>query len=207
MKTIKNRIPEINISISNPKRLNYDFNTVYQDESYIGKISLTINSENDYSPIIKLKVQDKVKRMNGEIQIIPHYLKRDLLYQTIKQHEIEIEKHYTFDQIKKSYNSGFSDGIGVSNRGDIRHNKSLNDLIGMSLNDILNDKDKYYNFDIDQEDLKILYIHTGLKMEAWKFSYWVRQTKEAYAEYINKNIGDKSFSQWVNGQIIALQTI
>ena len=67
------------------------------------------------------------------------------------------------------------------------------------------------NFDIDIDDLKILFIHTRDAYKGMSFDKWVIEAKTAYKEYHARNTNDlqkygtpKTFSQWVNGQIISL---
>lgn len=60
------------------------------------------------------------------------------------------------------------------------------------------------NFTIDQNDLKTLFIHTKFAYNGLTFSQWVGEIKESYSDYFNKAKKIKTFSEWINGQIIAL---
>ena len=70
-------------------------------------------------------------------------------------------------------------------------------------------KNQIINFEIDLEDLKALFLHTK---DAYKknitFNIWVDNCQANYEQYFERQIQlnetPKSFSQWVNGQIIAL---
>ena len=70
---------------------------------------------------------------------------------------------------------------------------------------------KNLNFEIENDDLKILYLHTCDAYKLMSFDKWIIESKNAYKEYYNRNLNDlqkygtpKTFSQWVNGQIISL---
>lgn len=67
------------------------------------------------------------------------------------------------------------------------------------------------NFTIDAQDLKVLYLHTRDAYKGMSFDKWVIEAKNAYKDYHNRNLNNlqkygapKTFSQWVNGQIISL---
>ena len=67
------------------------------------------------------------------------------------------------------------------------------------------------NFDIDKEDLKILFIHVRDAYKGISYDKFVIEAKNSYKDYHNRNLNNlqkygkpKTFSQWVNGQIIAL---
>ena len=67
------------------------------------------------------------------------------------------------------------------------------------------------NFEIDNNDLDILYLHTMDAYNGMSLDKWVIEIKIAYKEYYNRNLNNsqrygtpKTFSQWVNGQIISL---
>lgn len=62
---------------------------------------------------------------------------------------------------------------------------------------------KNIDFTIDQDDLKCLFIHTTNAYKGLYFNKWVEETKKAYSEYAKRD-DPKTFSQWINGQIIAL---
>jgi hypothetical protein len=64
------------------------------------------------------------------------------------------------------------------------------------------------NFIIDKEDLKCLFIACKLDVSFEKF---VKDCEDGYSDYFKRNLENlekygkpKTFSQWVNGQIIAL---
>lgn len=67
------------------------------------------------------------------------------------------------------------------------------------------------NFTIDAEDLKFMYSHTKHAYNGVSIDKWVIEVKNSYKEYFNRNLNDlqkygtpKTFSQWVNAQIISL---
>ena len=60
------------------------------------------------------------------------------------------------------------------------------------------------NFQIDKEDLQILYLHTKQAYGNIGFNVWVVECKKGYQEYLINRENPKSFTQWVNAQIIAL---
>lgn len=67
------------------------------------------------------------------------------------------------------------------------------------------------NFEIDLADLKILYSITKEAYQKMSFNDWVIEAKNVYKDYHNRNLNNlqkygtpKTFSQWVNGQIISL---
>ena len=60
------------------------------------------------------------------------------------------------------------------------------------------------DFKIDNEDLKALYAHTRHAYKNMSFNNWVLQVKNDYDNYAMRSTYCKTFSQWVNGQIIAL---
>ncbi len=55
-----------------------------------------------------------------------------------------------------------------------------------------------------QEDLKILFLHTSHAYPNMIFSQWVEEIKKSYTSFAEGKENPKTFSQWVNGQIIAL---
>jgi hypothetical protein len=70
---------------------------------------------------------------------------------------------------------------------------------------------KAINFTIENEDLKALFVACRSVYVGYTFERFVEVTKHAYSVYFERNIGDiikygepKTFSKWVNGQVIAL---
>lgn len=66
-------------------------------------------------------------------------------------------------------------------------------------------------FTIDVQDLKVLYLHTRDAYKGMSLDKWVIEVKDSYKDYHNRNLNNlqkygtpKTFSQWVNGQIISL---
>lgn len=64
------------------------------------------------------------------------------------------------------------------------------------------------DFTIDQDDLKCLFIACRLKVT---FATFEKDCRDSYRAYYSRNINNverygapKTFSQWVNGQILAL---
>lgn len=62
------------------------------------------------------------------------------------------------------------------------------------------------DFTIDQQDLKILFVHTKEAYRGYTFERWCNEIKKAYISFIKYKVNPKTFSQWVNGQIIYLTT-
>lgn len=60
------------------------------------------------------------------------------------------------------------------------------------------------NLNIENGDLKTLFIHTRHAYGNMTFDNWVLQCKNDYDKYVMGSTYCKTFSQWVNGQIIAL---
>jgi hypothetical protein len=60
------------------------------------------------------------------------------------------------------------------------------------------------NFKIEQEDLKVLFLHTKHAYGNMTFDEWVEDVKDAYKDFIKDKEDPKTFSEWVNGQIIWL---
>ena len=68
------------------------------------------------------------------------------------------------------------------------------------------------NLQIDDQDLRILFLKsTNTKFSKEGFQTFVKECEEAYSEYYERNIKNldkygtpKTYSQWVNGQIIFL---
>ena len=64
---------------------------------------------------------------------------------------------------------------------------------------------------ISQQDLKILFVKVQHAYKGYTFEKFVTEAKQSYADYhrrntenINKYGKPKTFSQWVNAQIIAI---
>jgi len=60
------------------------------------------------------------------------------------------------------------------------------------------------NLEIEQEDLKALFAHTKHAYGNLSFIQWCDEVKKSYISFIKGKENPKTFSQWVNGQIIAL---
>ena len=60
------------------------------------------------------------------------------------------------------------------------------------------------DFTIAPDDLKVLFAHTKYAYGNMTFTQWCDDVKKAYANFIKGKENPKTFSQWVNGQIIAL---
>lgn len=56
----------------------------------------------------------------------------------------------------------------------------------------------------DLEDLKVLFVHTKEAYGKTTFNEWMKETKEAYDSFAKGKENVKTFSQWINGQILAL---
>lgn len=71
------------------------------------------------------------------------------------------------------------------------------------------------DFTIDSQDLRILFLKTdNINFSKKGFETFVEECKKGYYEYYNRNINNlekygnpKTYSQWVNGSIIALDYI
>lgn len=61
------------------------------------------------------------------------------------------------------------------------------------------------NIQANTEDLQVLFLHTK---EAYNskitFEKWCEISEDAYLNFIKGKENTKTYSQWVNGQIIAL---
>ena len=66
-----------------------------------------------------------------------------------------------------------------------------------------------FDYTIDNEDLQVLFLHTRDAYQGYTFEQWKRECKKAYTEFAiaknNKGQDVPTYSQWVNGSIIALQ--
>tara|TARA_R110000796_G_scaffold239857_1_gene360668 strand:- start:2 stop:193 length:192 start_codon:yes stop_codon:yes gene_type:complete len=60
------------------------------------------------------------------------------------------------------------------------------------------------DYTIDQEDLQALFINTRFAYGSMSFEEWTVECKEAYATFIGGRETPLTFSQWVNGQILAI---
>lgn len=60
--------------------------------------------------------------------------------------------------------------------------------------------------EIDQEDLKVLFAHTKHAYGNITFEKWCQVVKESYLKFIKGKENPKTYSQWINGQIIYLTT-
>lgn len=65
------------------------------------------------------------------------------------------------------------------------------------------------NLKIDQEDLKVYFIHSKEAYPGMSFKNWCKDCEKAYLEYFNNkemyNRKRYTYSQWVNDGIIILQ--
>jgi hypothetical protein len=67
-------------------------------------------------------------------------------------------------------------------------------------------------FEIDDQDLRILFLKTSTTEFSTKgFKLFIEECEQSYLDYFNRNINNlsrygepKTYSQWVNGQIIVL---
>ena len=65
---------------------------------------------------------------------------------------------------------------------------------------------------IENQDLRILFLKTSTTSFSLKgFNDFIKECEDAYLDYFNRNINNlekygnpKTYSQWVNGQIISL---
>lgn len=57
---------------------------------------------------------------------------------------------------------------------------------------------------IDTDDLKALFLATRKAYKGYTFERWVDETKSSYISFAKTRKNPKTFSQWVNAQIIAL---
>jgi hypothetical protein len=74
-----------------------------------------------------------------------------------------------------------------------------------------NTSEQNVDFTIDQDDLKCLFLHTEKAYQAYTFEKFVEECKQVYIDYRKRNLDNlakygepKSFSQWVNGQVVYL---
>lgn len=57
---------------------------------------------------------------------------------------------------------------------------------------------------IDEEDLKVLFLHTKDAYKGYTFEQWCKEVKGNYVDYVGKRQNHKTFFEWVNGQILAI---
>lgn len=67
------------------------------------------------------------------------------------------------------------------------------------------------DFKIDKEDLQILFLKTREYCKNQSFEIWKQECEKSFSEYHKRNSENlekygipKTYSQWVNGQIISL---
>jgi len=60
------------------------------------------------------------------------------------------------------------------------------------------------NFHTLEINLKLLFTYTKHAYKGFTFEQWTKETKKAYLSFSEGKKNVKTFSQWVNGQIIAL---
>jgi hypothetical protein len=68
------------------------------------------------------------------------------------------------------------------------------------------------DFTIDEQDLRILFLKTSItKFSKDGFENFIKECEFGYVEYYNRNMNNieryglpKTYSQWINGQIIYL---
>lgn len=68
------------------------------------------------------------------------------------------------------------------------------------------------SLEIENQDLRILFLKTSTTSFSSKgFNDFIKECEDAYSNYFNRNMNNlerygnpKTYSQWVNGQIIAL---
>jgi len=63
---------------------------------------------------------------------------------------------------------------------------------------------KTIDFTIDEQDLEILFRHTRHAYKGLSYGRWLVEIKKSYSVYFEEREKSMTFSQWVNGQIIAL---
>ena len=63
---------------------------------------------------------------------------------------------------------------------------------------------KNIDFKIDTEDLMALFAAVKFAYGNITFDAWVKECKKSYISYIKVKENTKTYSQWVNGQIISL---
>ena len=60
------------------------------------------------------------------------------------------------------------------------------------------------DFTCDQTDLRILFSLTAKAYNTACFTEWEEQVRQGYRDYLKGRENPKTYSQWINGQIIAL---
>lgn len=64
---------------------------------------------------------------------------------------------------------------------------------------------KTIDLTIDMQDLKILFLHTQHAYQGYTFDMFCEEVKGTYINnYLPDRINPKTFSEWVNAQIIAI---
>ena len=67
-----------------------------------------------------------------------------------------------------------------------------------------NDLMKTLDFKIDELDLSLLYHHTKFAYAGMNFENWCKECKKSYVKYVQNRKDVKTYSQYVNAQIISL---
>ena len=57
---------------------------------------------------------------------------------------------------------------------------------------------------VKKEDLQTLFLATKNAYKGYSFEKWEKEVKISYKEYCKSKSKPMSFSQWINGQILAL---
>ncbi len=60
------------------------------------------------------------------------------------------------------------------------------------------------NFQVDHQDMQALYIASFNVSKSMSFESFKKNCQSAYTKYISKNPGEKTYSQWINKQVIYL---
>ena len=63
---------------------------------------------------------------------------------------------------------------------------------------------KNLDLTIDQESLQTLFLHARNAYKGYSFEHFCHEIESNYVRFASKQENPKSYSQWVNGQIIAL---
>lgn len=149
------------------------------------KVILNVNSKNQYSKFngLTFEVKDVMSFGVGVLGISKHnqvdFSWSEVMVVNLTEEIVELYK---------------------SDNTKLLHLLKYVEVKGIKLQTPVNSVD----FTIDQEDLKVLFIHTRHAYKGYTFERWVEEVKESYASFIKGKENPKSFSQWINGQIIAL---
>jgi hypothetical protein len=130
-------------------------------------------------------------------------------FQSVDRHSIEEKIAYAGQRCEELYNEyelatmqGRTASAEMADNGWSHWSKIFTDLTKQNTNAMK----KGIDFSIDEKDLKVLFAHTMHCYPNMSFEAWCKEVKEVYTDFIKGKESPKTFSQWINGQTIALTT-